>query len=324
MDGQAQAPETGSISELAELFSDNPDEESQEQEGSATADESTDNGDDSEAEPQSEESEEETTDELQDESEEEAEEKPTTEEFEVSIKGEDGADTKIKVSKDELIKGYYRQADYTRKTQALAERENQAVELLTKKHEEIRNTYVQNAEVARAAIAQMAGFRSDAEMAQLAATDPATWVAENQRQTQIRQMLGTLDKQMKAERESAMTQAQKAQQEATQKAIQKSWEELERLKIDKPKLVNIYQKSSKEYGFSDSDLAGITDHRVVKMMADAVAYRELKAKAPQVTQKAKEAPKLPNKQTPTQRIDPKIEARMKSGRAKLSDLAAFF
>ena len=317
MDGQAQAPETGSISELAELYSDKPDEESQEQEESATADESTDNGDDSEAETQSEEAEEETTDESQDEAEEETEEKPTTEEFEVSIKGEDGADTKIKVSKDELIKGYYRQADYTRKTQALAERENQAVELLTKKHDEIRNTYVQNAEVARAAIAQMAGFRSDAEMAQLAATDPATWVAENQRQTQIRQMLGTLDKQMKAERESA-------QQEANQKAIQKSWEELERLKIDKPKLVNIYQKSSKEYGFSDSDLAGITDHRVVKMMADAVAYRELKAKAPAVTQKAKEAPKLPNKQTPTQRIDPKIEARMKSGRAKLSDLAAFF
>jgi hypothetical protein len=28
MDGQAQAPETGSISELAELFSDKPDEES--------------------------------------------------------------------------------------------------------------------------------------------------------------------------------------------------------------------------------------------------------------------------------------------------------
>lgn len=198
------------------------------------------------------------------------------------------------------------------------------MELLTKKHDEIRNTYLQNAEVARTAIAQMAGFRSDAEMAQLAATDPATWVAENQRQTQIRQMLGTLDKQMKAERESAMTQAQKAQQEANQRAIQKSWEELERLKIDKPKLVNIYQKSSKEYGFSDSDLAGITDHRVVKMMADAVAYRELKAKAPAVTQKAKEAPRLPNKQTPTQKVDPKIEARMKSGRAKLSDLAAFF
>lgn len=324
MDGQAQAPETGSISELAELFSDNPDEESQEQEGSATAEESTDNGDDSEAEPQSEELEEETTDELQDDAEAETEEKPTTEEFEVSIKGEDGADTKIKVSKDELIKGYYRQADYTRKTQALAERENQAVELLTKKHDEIRSTYLQNAEIARAAIAQIANIRSDAEMAQLAATDPATWVIENQRRTQILQTIGKLDYQMKSERENATVQAQKAQQEANQKAIQKSWEELERLKIDKPKLVNIYQKSSKEYGFSDSDLAGITDHRVVKMMADAVAYRELKAKAPAVTQKAKEAPKLPNKQTPTQRVDPKIEARMKSGRAKLTDLAAFF
>lgn len=323
MDGQAQAPETGSISELAELFSDKPDEESQEQEESTTAEDSPETDNESEAETQSE-AEEEPEEESQEETEEETEEKPTTEEFEVSIKGEDGADTKIKVSKDELIKGYYRQADYTRKTQALAERENQAVELLTKKHDEIRNTYVQNAEIARAAIAQIANIRSDAEMAQLAATDPSTWVIENQRRTQILQTIGKLDYQMKSERENATVQAQKAQQEANQKAIQKSWEELERLKIDKPKLVNIYQKSSKEYGFSDSDLAGITDHRVVKMMADAVAYRELKAKAPQVTQKAKEAPRLPNKQTPTQKVDPKIEARMKSGRAKLTDLAAFF
>lgn len=323
MDGQAQAPDTGSINELAELFSDTPDEESQQQEESATAEDSPDQDNESEAEPQSE-AEEETEDESQDETEEEAEEKPTTEEFEVTIKGEDGADTKLKVSKDELIKGYYRQADYTRKTQALAERENQAVELLSRKHDEIRTTYLQNAEVARTAIIQMAGFRSDAEMAQLAATDPATWVAENQRQTQIRQMLGNLSNQMKAERESAMTQAQQLQAEANHRAIQKSWAELEKLKIDKPKLVGIYQKTSKEYGFTDTELAGINDHRLVKMMADAAAYRELKAKAPQVTQKAKEAPRLPNKQTPTQKIDPKIEARMKSGRAKLTDLAAFF
>lgn len=321
MDGQAQAPESGSINELAELFSDTPDEESQNEEESTTAEESTDNGDDSEAEPQSDETVDE--DESQEESD-EPEDKPTTEEFEVTIKGEDGADTKLKVSKDELIKGYHRQADYTRKTQALAERENQAVELLARKHDEIRTTYLQNAEVARTAIIQMAGFRSDAEMAQLAATDPATWVAENQRQTQIRQMLGNLSNQMKAERESAMTQAQQLQAEANQRAIQKSWTELEKLKIDKPKLVSIYQKTSKEYGFTDTELAGINDHRLVKMMADAAAYRELKAKAPQVTQKAKEAPRLPNKQTPTQKIDPKIEARMKSGRAKLTDLAAFF
>lgn len=321
MDGQAQAPDTGSINELAELFSDTPDEESQNEDGSATAEDSPEEDNESEAEPQSDETVDE--DESQDESD-EPEDKPTTEEFEVTIKGEDGADTKLKVSKDELIKGYHRQADYTRKTQALAERENQAVELLARKHDEIRTTYLQNAEIARAAMAQMAGFRSDAEMAQLAATDPATWVAENQRQTQIRQMLGNLSNQMKVERESAMTQAQQLQAEANQRAIQRSWTELEKLKIDKPKLVSIYQKTSKEYGFTDTELAGINDHRLVKMMADAAAYRELKAKAPQVTQKAKDAPRLPNKQNPPTKVDQSREARFKSGRAKLSDLAAIF
>lgn len=245
-------------------------------------------------------------------------------EFTVKIKGDDGEDKEIKVTQDELIKGYHRQADYTRKTQQLAERENEAVRVLQSKHQEVRDTYLRNAEVARTAIAQMAGFKSDAEMAELANSDPATYVAESHRQQQIKAFLMNLDQQMNTERQQAMQVAQQAQLEANRKVIEKSWQELEKLKIDKPKLVNIYKQTHEAYGFTDVEMAGITDHRLVKMMADAVAYRNLKTQAPKVTQQAKDAPRIPSKQNvPTNRISQAANERFRSGRAKLADLVNY-
>ncbi len=319
MDGQAQAPESEGLDSLADFLSDNPDKETEEE---LTAEESTSDGDDSTAKPQTDD---ETEEEVEDEeSETEAkEEKPTTEEIEVTVKGEDGTDTTIKVTKDELVKGYQRQADYTRKTQGLVERETQAVQVFQQKHSELRDNYLQRAEFATQAIAQLAGFRSDAEMAQLAAQDPATWVQENQRQNQIRSILGTLEQQTQAERRQAEQQARDFQESQARAIKERSWAELQKDGMDKPKLQKTYESVMKNYGYEPKDFSTVTDYRLVRMMADAVAYRELKAKAPAVTQQAKAAPKVTTKQT-TQatRANTVRDGRFKSGRASLHDLAS--
>lgn len=319
MDGQAeQAPESG-IADLANFLSDEPIEESEEE---GTADESTQEDTDSEETADSQESDEAEPEESE---EVEAEEKPKTErKIPVTIKADDGTEQKLEVTEEELVKGYHRQADYTRKTQALAERENQAVQVFQQKHSELRDNYLQRAEFATQAIAQTAGFRSDAEMAQLAAQDPATWVAENQRQAQIRQILGTLEQQTQAERQRANQEQKQAQENQLSQIKARTWQELEKANIDKPKLENIYQSVMKYYGYEPKDFATVTDHRLVKMMADAVAHRALKAKVPEVTQKAKDAPKLQNKQLAPTKVDAAREARFKSGRAKLNDLVAYF
>jgi len=319
MDGQAQAPES-SLDSLADFLADDtPPEESTEE--LALADESTINGDDSEAEPQTEEAE--TEGEPEGDPEEEA--KPTTEEVEVTVKSEDGSDTKIKVTKDELIKGYQRQADYTRKTQGLVERENQAVQVFHQKHSELRNDYLQRADFATQAIAQLAGFRSDAEMAQLAAQDPATWVQENQRQNQIRQILGTLEQQTQAERMNAAQQSQQWNESQLKMVKERSWIELQKDGFDKPKLQKTYESVMKNYGYEPKDFANVTDYRLVRMMADATKYRELKSKAPAVTQQAKAAPRVQSKQTAAigERQAQAINSKFETGRAKRQDLAAF-
>lgn len=315
MNGQAEtAPASEGMDSLAEFLETS--EQDPEEQALADPVETPE-----EAETQTDEPEEEATDE-----EAEPEEKPTPErKIAVTVKGADGADTKLEVTEEELVKGYHRQADYTRKTQELAQREDQAVQFLAGKHQEVQANYVRQLETERLAIAQLAGFKSDAEMAQLANSDPATYVAESHRQQQIKSFLMNLDQKMHQERAQAAEMAQRTQQEATQKTIQKSWEELEKLKIDKPKLAEIYKKTNEAYGFSQAEMAGITDHRLVKMMADATAYRALKTQAPQVVQKANSAPRMPSKQNQpaNARVTQAVNERFKSGRAKLNDLANY-
>jgi hypothetical protein len=314
MDGQADtAPESDGLAGLAGFLSDTPEKEPKDEELL-----------NSESAPEEDTAEDENDALVDSDGEEPDEDAPTTVETKVTfkVKADDGTEEVVELTPEELPAALMRQKDYTRKTQALAERENQAVQFLHSKHEEIRSQYIEQAAFARQAVEQMAGFRSDAEMAQLAQSDPASWVAENQRQQQIRAFLGTLDGNIQQERARSAAQ----QQELTKQAIAASWAELERQKIDKPTLVKIYESSAKHFGFKPEELAGITDARVALVLRDAAAYRELKAKAPDVTRKAQDAPRMPTTKqvAPAQeRQKQALNNRFQGGRAKLNDLAAY-
>ena len=71
------------------------------------------------------------------------------------------------------------------------------------------------------------------------------------------------------------------------------------------------------------DLLPPCGKNVVKMMRDAAAFQELKAKKPEVTRKAEAAPRVPVRQSTAQtRKDQELNNKFKAGRAKLNDLAA--
>lgn len=313
MDGQAEnAPAT--LDDLAS-FLDTPDEESTEEIEAVDAEESTSDDGDTETEANDE----------QDESEESEDEPAPVEKITFKVKGEDGSEETIEASMEEVAKSYMRQSDYSRKTQALAQREQEAVQFFTQKHDEIRQTYLQKAEVQRAAIVGMAGLKSDAEMAELANSDPAAWVAENQRQTAIRNYLNQLDSQIQGEKQQQTLQQQQYQEQIKRQAFQTAWSELQKDGLDKPKLAKIYGDVSKLYGFSADELGNVYDHRLVRALRDAAAYRELQAQKGQVTKKVAQAPKMPSRQhtSPAQtKRQQEIDSRFRNGRAKLSDLAA--
>ncbi len=321
MDGHAEnAPD--SLSDLASFLADTPDEESAQEELEADTDESTAQGDTDDAESDGQEE----SDDEQSESEEEAEDTPAPErKLKVTVKGDDGTEQELEVEEAELVKGYQRQADYTRKTQELAQREHQAVEHLKSKYDEFAKDYVQRAEASRAAIVQLAGLRSQDEMAQLAQSDPAAWVAENQRQQSIFAVLNQMDQQIAAEKQAISQRQQQQAEQWKAQAYQRAWAELQKDGIDRDKLASVYGQAAKTYGFTNDELGNVFDHRLVRLMRDAVAYRELQAQKPAVKQKVDSAPKLPSKANPTpqQRKSVQLEKRFQGGRAKLNDLAAY-
>lgn len=321
MSGHADtAPD--SLSDLASFLGDTPDAESPDED--MEHDESDDSTAEGDTEAEESDGQEESEDEESDD--EEAEDTPAPErKLKVTVKGDDGTDQEIEVDESEVVKGYQRQADYTRKTQELAQREHQAVEILKAKHDEFARDYLSKAEASRAAIVQLAGLKGEEEMALLAQSDPAAWVAENQRRQSIVAVVGHLDQQIMAERQAIEQRQAEAIQQARTEMFQKSWAELQKDGIDREKLAKAYSDVSKAYGFSGDELAQVLDHRQVRVMLDALAYRQLKAQKPAVQKKVEAAPKLPQKATPTvkDRKTQQLEGRFKGGRAKLNDLASY-
>ena len=308
-----------STDELAQFLIDNPESDG--------ADETEDTNEPTDAAPSDEDTEAPETedDSPDDESEEDSDEDkpdPTSgRKFKVTVKGEDGADIEQEVDEKELVAGYQRQADYTRKTQELARREEQATEIVRAKVTEAQTHFVQRAQMAQAVVARLAGLRTPEEMLELSRVDPAGYVAEQARQQQVHSVIAGLENQWQQEQ----FRLQQEQQQALQQSFARCWGVLGQKGIDKPKLQHIFEAVSKDYGISQDRFAMLNDPAVVMVMRDAVAYRELQKKTSEVKKKADTAPRLPQKQSvprnePTEKR--RVE-RLRSGRGSRDDLAAF-
>lgn len=331
-DGQADntAPET--LDDLAAFLVDNPLDEDQPPKDAPAkksappdtrAPKDTDKPDDDAAPaPDTEEEPEPDPDEEEDEDA-DKDAKPTSErKIKVTVKGDDGADEEREISESELVKGYMLQSDYSRKQAAANARETEVAQRTLGALETQRTRHVEQLEAYGRSIQQLAGLRSQQEMAQLAQTDPAAWVAEQQRERLINNELARVGADIQAERAEAARIAEVTQQAAFQKA----WGVLGQQGIDKPKLRKIYDETKSAYGFTEDQLARVSDPALVLMMKDATAYRALKTKTAEVTQKAKDAPRLPPTRQPVPRneqLAKRIDARFKGGKAKLDDLAAY-
>ena len=312
--GQADtSPET--LDDLASFLVDNP--EADEKENTPNAEEPDEDNSDSETDEDA------PADDEDDESEsEDAKEQASDLKFKVPVKGEDGTESTVEVDQKELIAGYQRHSDYTRKTMELADKERQAFQVVTTKIEEGRNHYMQQAQLAHAAVQRLAGLRSPEDMAQLAQTDPASWVQEQQRAAAINGVLQQLEMGVNQERAHSHQQ----QQQAKAQQYDRAWLELKKDGIDKPKLAGIFKTITSKYGISSEQLANVDNPDVVRIMRDAAAYQDLLGRKSAVTRKAQEAPKLPAQRQSVPRNEAKSKAinqRFTNGKAKLNDLAAF-
>jgi hypothetical protein len=294
--------------DLADFLLDNPDvDQAPTEDEEVQADAEDESADDSPA--------------ADEESDEDAEQQ-SSRKLKVTVKGEDGADTTLEVDEKELIAGYQRHADYTRKTQELANQEREITSVLASKHQEMQAHYTQQAQLARMAIAQLAGLKSPQEMAQLAQTDPSAWVQESQRAQAIQGVMAQIEQGLQSEKAKQDQQMEQARQAAFQNA----WSVLQKEGFDRPKLETLYKKASETFGFTGEELAQVMDPKAVLVLRDALAYRELKNKKAEVTKQATKAAPLPAQRQTVPKQEKQMQTlnrRFSSGKAKLNDLAAF-
>ena len=243
--------------------------------------------------------------------------------FKVPVKGDDGADTTIEVDEKELIAGYQRRKDYTRKTQELAQKEAEVVSTYDTRMKEGREHLVKEIVRTRSAIQRLAALKSDDELAALAATDPSAYTSERARKDAITGVLREIDDQMY----QAEEQWRAEQKEREAKEFASAWAVLGKHGINKEKLGRIFESVSKAYDIPMKDFANVRNPKVVQIMRDAAELQEIKAKAAALRKAGKtpKAPQLPQQrqQAPAARgRDMKaLNQKFRSGKAGIGDLA---
>jgi hypothetical protein len=254
---------------------------------------------------------------------EEATEEEPTPTYRVKV-GKDELDVPL----DELLKGYSRTADYTRKTQEIAET-RKAVEADRAKIEEaakLRDTYAQRLSV----IEQMLNQDSGEDLATLKETDPIGYAVRVAEQSER-------EKQLAAVRAEQQRLAQQQQAEHGERLKAHLAAESQKLSEAIPEFADPVKgtavkadirKYAQGLGFSDQELAQAYDSRAITALYKAMQYDKLVSNKGEATKKVSQAPRMlrPGTSTPETRTSQEVKnmrGRLKkSGRAK--DAAALF
>lgn len=236
------------------------------------------------AEPQDEA--EETSEEVEGEDEESEEEAPRVEKFVVKVDGKE-----IEVPKDELIRGYQREADYTRKTQKLAEERK----LVESEFQQVRGEREQYAQILGQLQQKLQEFEPpEPDWNRLEVEDPTEyarqWTSHQRRQQQKFAVQAEQDRlnQLRQAEMQKQIQTVLAQETARLKEKIPEWSSPEKAKTEGKALLEYGQ----QLGFSEQELNGITDSRALLALHKAWKYDQIMSKRPEFQAKIKKAPRM--------------------------------
>lgn len=229
---------------------------------------------------------------------EEVEEKPR---YRVKVDNEE-----MEVDLDELIKGYSRTADYTKKTQTLAE-QRKAVEAERARIEEaakLRDSYAQRLQIIEQMLTQ-----PEEDIGSLKDSDPIGYAVKMAEKVERDKQLAAVQ----AERQSLQARQQAEQQQQLKAHLAN---EAERLKAAIPEIADdvkgeVIRKEIKDFaksvGFSDQELSQVYDHRAVLTLYQAMQYQKLMKSKPIAQKKVTDAPKTLKPGNGQSKADPDSE-----------------
>lgn len=198
----------------------------------------------------------------------------------------DGAEQEV--TEDELLKGYSRHADYTRKTQALSEKEKtfEAEQAAVRSE---RQAYAQRLALLEQNIKSLTpdepnwdDLRKTTEPAAFAALY-TEWSLHKAKIAEIEKARHDAEAKVAADFAAQRAKVLDAEKVKMVEAIPE-WKDTKIMKADRDGML----ATAKNIGFSESDLDGITDHRLVVLLRKAHLYDQLQAKKPQLRQQLEE------------------------------------
>ena len=197
----------------------------------------------------------------------------------------DGTD--LSVNLEELIQGYQRNADYTRKTQELAQERNQSSEFVERSKKDVEAKLQRLDQLNNAAQAQLQQEYAEVDFEKLYDEDPVE--------------AARLEHKMRKKHEQ-LAQVQQQTQELQSQEFNKYLGEQQKLLSQKiPEFMDEqkgprFKQQMRDYlgniGFNDTEINSVYDHRYVMLVKDAMSYRNLQKAKPQIKKKVANAPKV--------------------------------
>ena len=191
----------------------------------------------------------------------------------------------------EAHKSGLRQADYTQKTQALAEEKKAAATEAAKAREE-RNQYMQGLQKAQAVLESQLEDQQKIDWQALITQDPVEYLKQQHlaqtRQAQLQQMYQQRQ-QLEQVAQAEQAEALKAHVESEREKLFANipeWKDEAKRKAGATELMN-YLKTQ---GLSEQEIVSVTDHRAITQSYKAMKYDQMIAKATAAAKQIKNTP----------------------------------
>lgn len=195
----------------------------------------------------------------------------------------------IEITESELLQGYQRQQDYTRKTQSLAEQRRQFEAVRDQEIQALRSALAYHA-LPTAKEPRPEDFVGKPDQFVQAYND---WKQQVGRQSQAKQLLEAItaeETQRVLQREAGLLQ----------QAVPE-WANEETRQADYQRMISV---AADRYGFTAEEVAGVMDHRLLLLLRDASRVAALDSKPISLQRKTELKPKMaPGPKQPDQTVE---------------------
>ena len=219
--------------------------------------------------------------------------------------------SEMEVTLDELLRGYQREADYTRKTSELSLEKSRHNDMMQQSQSEINQKLSKLTELTSAAQQELQTEYSNIDFEKLYEDDP---VEAARLEHKMRKRSENLQRIQEETRNNQMNEFQKYIQEQQAKVATMIPEFSDPAKASRIK--SEMRTYLTKLGYNNNEIASVYDSRQVMLIKDAMAYDKLKKSNVKVTKKVAKAPKVVKPGVPKT----KAEQASKQRRDKLNHL----